>query len=297
MINKLKDCLTAFYKVLVKVLGPLRLERLRFVQFCNNFLVNTLKSDYVEVQGHKMLLDTRDSLRLSINGVYEPLETELLKKEINEEFTVLDIGANIGYYTLIFAKCVGSMGRVYAFEPDPENFSILKKNVEMNGYSNVVLEEKAVYSRTGKISLFLNEENKSDHRLYETENNRECISIDAIRLDDYLMKIDQRIDLIKIDIQGAEMAALQGMKKVLERNTDIKFVTEFLPLALSKFGTKPDEYLATLSGWGFSFFNINETNGKLEEISSADLLKQYTVANGKCANLLCMRSEISANSA
>ncbi len=288
----MKSLLTLFYKELVRVLKPLRLERLRFVQFCNNLLVSSLKSDYVEVQGHKMILDSRDSLRLSINGVYEPLETEILIKEIKEDYTVLDIGANIGYYTLIFAKCVGSKGKVYAFEPDPENFSILSKNVEINGYGNVVLENKALFSRTDKISLFLNEENKSDHRLYETDNNRECISIDAIKLDDYLERIDQRIDLIKIDIQGAEMAALQGMKEVLERNTHIKFITEFLPLALSKFGTTPDDYLATLSGWGFNFYNINEINGKLEEISSADLLKQYTVTNGKCANLLCMREKL-----
>jgi tRNA G37 N-methylase Trm5 len=124
------------------------------------------------VQGHKMYLDSKESLDLSIYGVYEEYETDLIKKEIDRGDVVLDLGANIGYYTLLFAKKVGDEGRVYAFEPDPTNFSLLKKNVEINGYRNVVLIQKAVSNKNGKLKLYLNEDNKGDHRFYNSHDGR-----------------------------------------------------------------------------------------------------------------------------
>ncbi len=111
-------------------------------------MVSFLKSNFAEVQGQKMFLDKKDVLGLSINGVYEPLETKLVRKEVKKSDVVLDIGANIGYYTLILAKLVGKKGRVFAFEPDPTNFALLKKNISINGYKNVILVPKAVAGKT-----------------------------------------------------------------------------------------------------------------------------------------------------
>ncbi len=82
--------------------------------------------------------------------------------------TVIDVGANIGYYnTLQFAKLVGpTVSRVYAFEPDPDNFALLRKNVAQNGYANVVCIQKAVSDQTSKLKLFRNSQNHGDHRIY-----------------------------------------------------------------------------------------------------------------------------------
>ena len=118
-----------------------------------------------------MFLDSNDSLRLSINGTYSEYETDVMKKIVKKGDVDLDLGANIGYYTLIFAKIVGKNGKVFAFEPDLTNFTLLKKNVEINGYKNVVLINKAVSDKTGKLKLFLNERNHDERtdRIKEKE--------------------------------------------------------------------------------------------------------------------------------
>jgi len=118
------------------------------------------------VFGHEMFLDPTDSIvspTLLRDGYFEPYETTLIESEIRPGDVVLDIGANIGYYTLIFARLVGERGRVYAFEPDPTNFRLLKKNVRANGYQNVIFVKKAVADSSGSMPLYLCPDNKGDH--------------------------------------------------------------------------------------------------------------------------------------
>ena len=203
-----------------------------------------LKSDFAKVQGHKMYLDEDDSLRLSIFGVYEPSQTELIKQEVKEGDIVLDIGANIGYYTLIFAKMVGPSGKVYAFEPDPKNFLLLKKNVKINNYDNVVLINKAISDKAEKIKLYFSNNNKASHTIYGSEKDTNFVAIDSIKLDDYFKMNEQDISFVKIDVEGAEYKVLQGMKKLLEKSkNNFKIITEFCPAWLKRGGIDPKSYL------------------------------------------------------
>jgi len=126
----MKKILRRLYKKSEDFLSQRGLNRYFIVRASSDILRSHLKSNFVEVNGHKIFLDSLDSLRLSINGIYEEFETQMLKKIINKEETVVDIGANIGYYTLIFAKLVGDKGKVFAFEPEPNNFELLKKKCE-----------------------------------------------------------------------------------------------------------------------------------------------------------------------
>ncbi|MFQ5574888.1 MAG: FkbM family methyltransferase [Terriglobia bacterium] len=163
-----------------------------------------------------MYLDSKDSLRLSLNGIYEPLETELVQKEVVEGNVVLDLGAHIGYYTLIFARLVGSQGKVFAFEPGPDNFALLEKNVQVNRYRNVTLVQRAVSEAAGRVRLYLNEGNTADHRMYDSRDGRKHIEVETVRVDDYFAEYEGKIDFIKMDIQGAEGAALSGMVRLIE---------------------------------------------------------------------------------
>lgn len=149
-------------------------------------LAGTLKKDFApDVLGHQMHLDERDSMRLSFTRVYEPLETQWMFDHVGPNDVVVDVGANIGYYTLLLAKQVGHAGRVFAFEPDPVNFDLLQRNVERNGYRNIVLERLAVSDVTGSVTLFTNEENRGDHRIHPTTSDLPAVEVPSVRLDDY----------------------------------------------------------------------------------------------------------------
>ncbi len=120
-------------------------------------LVSLLRPNIVDVKGNKMYINPKRNPAIALYdiGGYENVETQLFESHIKEGDVVLDLGANIGYFTLIAAKLVGVNGKVYAFEPDPTNFSFLKRNVEINNYKNVVCEQKAVSNENGKLKLFL----------------------------------------------------------------------------------------------------------------------------------------------
>jgi len=113
----------------------------------------------IHVQGSKMYVNPKDSgvgAHLLKSSVYEPYETKLFKQVMKEEMVVVDVGAHIGYFTLMAAKLVGAKGKVYAFEPDPSNYRLLVKSIHENGYRNVVAIQKAVSNKKQKTVLFLN---------------------------------------------------------------------------------------------------------------------------------------------
>ncbi len=280
------------YKKIVKILSGHGIGKFYPIRVAHNFIIAHLKTTFTEVDGHKMFLGRRDSLSLSIEGIYEQFETELVKKEIKRGDVVLDIGAHIGYYTLIFARLVGGDGKVFAFEPDPTNFALLKKNVEMNGYKNVILIQKAVSNKPGKLKLYLCEDNDVDHRIYNSHDGRESIEIEAIRLDDYFRDYDGRIAFIKMDIQGEEGGG--GMSNLLKKNKNVKIVSEFWPIGLKRFGTEPEEYLKLLLKHGFTLYHINEKEKKIEPIDIPKLLEIYNPdmhKKGNFTNLLCIKEK------
>lgn len=272
------------YKIGRKAIS-LRIGNLSPVETLFNMIASRFKTTFAIVQGHKMFLDPLDSLSLSIFGYCELPETELVKKQVNKGDTVLDIGAHIGYYTLILARLVGSQGKVYAFEPDPNNFALLKKNVEINGYKNVILIQKAVSNETGKIRLYLSENDAGNHRIYDSHDGRRSIEIEAIRLDDYFRGSDERIRFIKMDIEGAEGSAVLGMSDLLKKNKSIKIVTEFSPAALKKSGSEPEDYLRQLINQGFKLFHTD--NRRLVKVT--ELLKAYAPEKENYTNIFCVR--------
>ena len=244
------------------------------------------------VFGHEMFLDPTDSIvspMLLRDGYFEPYETTLIESEVKPGDVVLDIGANIGYYTLIFARLVGDKGRVYAFEPDPTNFRLLKKNVRANGYHNVIFVNKAVAEATGPLSLYLCPDNKGDHRIFASEDDRAAIPIQATTLDEHFAEYQGKIDFIKMDIQGSEGRAVRGMQELLRRHHDVKIITEFWPAGLRRSGIEAKEYLADLERQGFGLFRIDEDEETTESTTTEELLSLFPDTREDFGNLYCAR--------
>ena len=288
----MKKILLVIYKAVKAVFGGHGIGRIYLIRIINNAVLKHIKSNFVVVRGHKMFLDSKDSLNLSLYGVYEEFETELIEKEVKKEDSVLDIGANIGYYTLIFAKLVGEHGKVFAFEPDPTNFELLRRNIEENGYKNVVLINKAVSDKSERLKLFLSEDNLADHRIYDSQDGRKFIEIESIRLDDYFKGYSGKIDFIKMDIEGTEYGAVRGMGTLFKKTKGLIIISEFWPFGLKRSGVEPVEYLNTLREYGFHLYELNEKEKKLNSVDIAKLLKAYTVGKENHANLLCTEKEV-----
>lgn len=171
-------------------------------------------------------------------------ERQLLKRILSTGDVVVDAGANIGIYSQFLARCVGATGIVHSFEPSPENFKRLQSATRR--LANVRLSQAAVGQRSGRSRLYLSDKLNVDHRTYAIEeDSRHTVPIDIIALDDYFIP-GQRVDLIKMDIQGYELHALRGASRVLADNPDLKLLVEFWPYGLKQAGVNWVELLETL---------------------------------------------------
>lgn len=232
-----------------------------------NFVLRIFAPTEVVVDGNRMLLDKDDSLRLSIVGIYEPLTVKRFQERIKKGDTVLDIGAHIGYYTLMAAKRVGKGGKVYAFEPNKDNLALLTKNITSNGHKNVVLVEKAVSNSTKKAKLYLNPISTGMHSLIDIgDNSKNITMVDTVSLDDFFGKNLPQISVIKMDIEGGEYAALEGMTRLLKKSKNLTIFTEFSPYALKKSKRSPRGFLNYLIQRGFKVYGIDEFSGKVEPV-------------------------------
>ena len=162
---------------------------------------------------------------------YEPYETQLILRQTKIGDVVVDVGANIGYYTILLADKVGKAGKVYAFEPDKISFEILKKNIKVNNLKNVMAVNAGVGSKNEIKKLYKSEENLGDHKLYKTPLGYAASPLDEgekikiIKLDDFVKK---PINFMKIDTQGWEPEVIIGAKKIIEKDKPIIFM-EYSP--------------------------------------------------------------------
>ncbi len=181
-------------------------------------------------------------------------ERRLLKAILSAGDVVVDAGANIGVYSQFLSRCVGATGVVHSFEPSPENFKRLESATRKLG--NVRLRQAAVGESSGTSKLYLSDKLNVDHRAYASEgDSRRAVPIDIIALDDYFNP-GQRIDLIKMDIQGYELHALRGANRVLADNPAAKLVLEFWPYGLEQAGANWLELIDTLQAKNMSVSQI-----------------------------------------
>lgn len=249
-----------------------------------------LKKGYTTTkEGFDLFLDPDDvhiSRIIALTGTYEPVETEFLKKIVKTGMNVVDIGANIGFFTVLFSRLVGLHGKVIAFEPSPRSFHILEKNLQ-NCSSNVTILNKAISDYTGVEKFYLSQENFGDNRfsgsqILNTDDYRDSIETGVIRLDDYFQ--NDSVDLLKIDAQGAEMKILKGGRKTIDRNANLKILIEFWPIGLMAQGTSGKDFLHSLKNLGFEIY---ELDNEPKKISIDELCAKYTGLSH--TNLYCVK--------
>lgn len=150
-------------------------------------------------------------------GEYEKAELLTLNTFLKKGNTILDIGANIGLYSLYASKIVGEQGRIISFEPFKQNYHSFSNNIALNNFINIQLEKKAVGIENGSIKLYYNQD-EQNLGMVSTQfvENAICEEVSVISIDEYIEenKINQ-VDFIKIDIEGHEFKALQGMRNTL----------------------------------------------------------------------------------
>ena len=215
----------------------------------------------------------------------DSFEIELLKKHIQPGHIVLDIGANIGFYATLLSELVGEKGEVHCFEPDTKNFAHLFATTKK--YKNIQITNKAVGPKTEKIKIYTSKNLNVDHRTYKPEDYDKEFEIDAICVDDY---VRGRVDFIKIDIQGFEMQAMQGMQKTLAANKAVKIISEFWPYGLRKAGSDVIAYFEFFTAQGFTVYLLK--NNSLEKLSNNSVKNLSELGEEHYFNILSLREHV-----
>jgi FkbM family methyltransferase len=242
----------------------------------NSDLVNHLGLKQIKLaHAGKMELQTNDYIDhwLYTGADFEPHVVSLFLKLINKGNNVLDIGANIGYFSLIASRIVGSIGTVYAFEPTPSTIQKLQKNIQLNNCSNIKVYQKAVSESNGKAIFKIPSDtikNSGRASFRDIEENYTSVEVETIHLDSILSELEP-IQLIKIDIEGAEAMALMGMVQLIERDLPV-FIMELSDFYLKQLGSSATFILDFFRERNYRVF----INGEgLQELNQNIVLKEY----------------------
>lgn len=251
-----------------------------------------LTRDYfwVKVDGFRFYgsIHHQKSLYKLLKGSKEPFTRQLFNQVMKPGMVVLDIGANVGYYTLSAARRVGPQGKVYAFECDPRSYRFLLHNVKLNKCSkNVVPVSKAVAHQAGVVPFFLSGRSASLSSLWRKKEGWPFLDVECTTVDEILG--NQQVHVIKMDIEGSEIHALHGMQKTLCNTDEVIMFVECNPSALSDAGGSVDILLAQLEGFGFRVQVIHEKERSLRPVSDEIYAARDARGKRNCVNLYCSK--------
>lgn len=208
---------------------------------------------------HKIYVDTRDislTPHILLDGYWEMWITKVFMRLVQPGMTVVDIGANIGYYSLIAGTQVGPGGKVISFEANPQVFRLLANSMEINGFlDRAELVNKGVMDKPGELTFYKLANHHGSSGFFidpatvsQFRDSTEKLAVPCLSLDEYFGARDLRLDVVKIDAEGAEPAIIAGATTVLTRNPAIKILMEYTPVNRAA--------VDTLLSMGFKMWNI-----------------------------------------
>jgi len=221
------------------------------------YFLNSNKGEITKsIHGNPMILNLNDtgiSRELALYGEHEHNSTAEVKRLVKKGMRILEVGANIGYYAVLETKLAGDEGFLYAIEPSPFNFEMLKRNVELNKIKNVELHQKAAGAENEMSKFYVAEKSnlssfikRSDMDMYKEGT---VIDVEIMKLDDYL--IDKNVDFIRMDVEGYEKEILKGLEETMKTKHPKHFFIEIHSDLLHKKDSSSKEILEYLEKFGY----------------------------------------------
>jgi len=206
------------------------------------------------IQGSKMYLQPTHfdiSTELAVKGVHEPAATREFLHHLKPGMRIVDLGANIGYYTLLEARAVGPQGRIYAVEPDPATFEILQRNIEVNGYQDRVQPfQMAIADRSGEARLYQSQKSNLNSLLPNPEDDETFKVIQTTTLDQFVKDFEP-IDFIRMDVEGFEHEILLGADRTFSSEHPIQLFMEVHDEIFDERGLPLEAFFEQLANYGF----------------------------------------------
>jgi FkbM family methyltransferase len=244
----------------------------------------------IRLERFAFYMDAEEPIEGLLFDAYEPATSFVFERLVTPGDLVVDAGAHWGYFTLLAATLCGETGRVIAFEPHPRNVSVLTKNLRANHLDNVDVVAKAVSDREGPAKLFLSRGsggsslNPVPPEFSSAQND--YLSVETVTLDRFFADSGRRPALVKIDIEGAEPAAFEGMKTLIRETPDLVLITEFNPFYLP--GAGGEAFLERLMEQALELAIIDDARFRIEAGAPQQVLQQ-ALNKGYTVNLLAAR--------
>jgi FkbM family methyltransferase len=194
------------------------------------------------------------------DGYYDISSVRVLNKILKQGMTFVDVGTHVGQYTLVASDIVGPTGTVHSFEPQPDTFELLRHNVETNGLANVQLNRCALSETCVDTELYLASPDNVGQSSFRRPHNYSgnAITVQCRTLDDYVEEHGIAINVIKIDVEGAELSVLRGATKLLSGSAKPCLIIEFWEQFQQEYGSSCAEMASFLSTHGYTLFWITE---------------------------------------
>lgn len=224
-------------------------------------------------------------LYFSYKNILDNNLIQLLKVYTKPGFVILDIGANIGFYSCLLSKLQHSNVQIYAFEPDTENCKRFRLNT--NSLTNITLISKALSSDHSERQLYISDQLNVDHRMYPSPNHTKTVVVPSTAVDIWMKEASVfKIDLIKMDVQGYEVEVLLGMSNLLKSKHKPIIISEFWPYGLKTSGYSCEKFFKILQDAGYE---ISIIQGKKHILLHYQNLNAYThLPENKYFNIIAL---------
>lgn len=149
-------------------------------------------------------------------GTYESGFQKIFLNKVTKGDIFFDVGAHVGFYSLLASQLIGEEGKVFSFEPSSRNFAYLKKHIKINRRSNIVINQKAIMDRSGFFPFDQTEGSFTGHIVISEKNNKKMQGVQGVSLDDFCEKNKVFPTILKIDVEGAEADVFRGAQRIIE---------------------------------------------------------------------------------